>query len=334
MGSVRKRGDGWRAEVRRQGVYRSKEFRTKQGALTWVVETETDIGKSKARANADVQTLGKALDRYAEDCSPGKRGFRWEAIRLVKLYRDLGAAAHKPISEIAPSDIAEWRDKRLTQVSAASVNREWNLLRSVFSIARREWGWVQDNPMRDVTRPVATKARSRRVNVQDLEAIYRAAGFADVGSSPPIGPRIHAHRVVLAFELAIETGMRAGEIRTLEPEQIDLDRGICTLLMTKNGDSRDVPLSMRARELLRLLQRPEGPLLPMSAGVMDATFRKLKRKAGITDLHFHDSRAEAATRLSKKVDVLTLARILGHRDIKSLMTYYRESAEDIAARLG
>jgi len=334
MGSVRKRGDGWRAEVRRQGIYRSKEFRTKQGALTWISEVERDIASLAAHAHGGEKSLGVALDRYSADVSPTKRGARWEAVRLNKLYRDFASVVHKPISEIRASDIADWRDRRLAEVSPASVNREWNLLRSVFSIARREWGWVQDNPMRDVTRPVATKARSRRVNVQDLEAIYRAAGFADVGSSPPIGPRIHAHRVVLAFELAIETGMRAGEIRTLEPEQIDLDRGICTLLMTKNGDSRDVPLSMRARELLRLLQRPEGPLLPMSAGVMDATFRKLKRKAGITDLHFHDSRAEAATRLSKKVDVLTLARILGHRDIKSLMTYYRESAEDIAARLG
>jgi integrase len=149
-----------------------------------------------------------------------------------------------------------------------------------------------------------------------------------------VKPVTHAQRVVLAFELAIETGMRAGEIRTLEPEQIDLERGVCKLLLTKNGDSRDVPLSSRAREIIRLLQRPSGPLLPMTAGVMDATFRKLKRKANILDLHFHDSRAEAATRLAAKVDVLTLARILGHRDIRSLMIYYRESAEDIAKRLG
>jgi integrase len=333
MGSVRKRGDGWRAEVRRQGVYRSKEFRTKQGALTWIGEVERDIA-TVASVHVRLQSFGAALDRYAADVSPSKRGSRWEEVRLRKLYRDFADVAHKPISEIRASDIADWRDRRLAEVSPASVNREWNLLRSVFSIARREWGWLTDNPMRDVTRPVATKARSRRVNVQDLEAIYLAAGFADVGRSPPIGPRIHAHRVVLAFELAIETGMRAGEIRTLDVADIDLDKGIARLTLTKNGDDREVPLSQRARELVRLLQRPEGPLLPMSAGVMDATFRKLKRKAGITDLHFHDSRAEAATRLSKKVDVLTLARILGHRDIKSLMTYYRESAEDIAARLG
>jgi integrase len=147
-------------------------------------------------------------------------------------------------------------------------------------------------------------------------------------------PSNHIQRVALAFELAVESGMRAGELRTLEPDQIDLARGVCTLILTKNGDSREVPLSVRACELLRLLQRDSGPLLPMTAGVMDSTFRRLRKKAGLLDLHFHDSRAEAATRISRKVDVLTLARILGHRDVKSLMTYYRESAEDIAKRLG
>jgi len=326
MGSVRKRGDGWRAEVRRQGVYRSKEFRTKQGALTWIGEVERDIA-TVASVHVRLQSFGAALDRYAADVSPSKRGSRWEEVRLRKLYRDFANVAHKPISEIRASDIADWRDRRLAEVSPASVNREWNLLRSVFSIARREWGWLVDNPMKDVKRPEATRARERRVSASEVQALVVASGYA-------FAPVIHAHRVVLAFELAIETGMRAGEIRTLDVADIDLDKGIARLTMTKNGDDREVPLSQRARELVRLLQRPDGPLLPMSAGVMDATFRKLKRKAGITDLHFHDSRAEAATRLSKKVDVLTLARILGHRDIKSLMTYYRESAEDIAARLG
>jgi integrase len=147
-------------------------------------------------------------------------------------------------------------------------------------------------------------------------------------------PVTQTHRVVLAFELAIETGMRAGEIRTLDAANIDLERGVAKLELTKNGDAREVPLSSRAREIIGILKPQSGALLPMTAGVMDSTFRKLRKRAGILDLHFHDSRAEAATRLSAKVDVLTLARILGHRDVRSLMVYYRESAADIAKRLG
>lgn len=328
MGSVRKRGDSWRAEVRRKGFYRSQEFRTKAGAQAWIAEVEADYRVGRAKVNE--HSLLQALDRYAVECSPTKRGARWEEIRLLKLGRDFDIVGHKPISEIRPSDIAEWRDKRLAAVSPASVNREWNLLRSVFSVARREWGWLDGNPMRDVTRPSNPKARSRRVSDTDISAIHQAAGT----NVYPFARGTHVHRVALAFELAIETGMRAGEIRTLDVANIDLDRGVAKLELTKNGDAREVPLSLRAREIIRILMPASGPLLSMSAGVMDSTFRKLKKKAKLVGLHFHDSRAEAATRLAAKVDVLTLARILGHRDVRSLMIYYRESAADIAKRLG
>lgn len=327
MGSIRKRGKKYRAEVRRKGFYRSQEFRTKAGAEAWVVGVEGEY-LAGSRGDSHQISLAAALDRYSRDVSPGKRGYRWEVVRLIKIRRDFGSSAHLPISEIRAQDIATWRDKRLTQVLPASVHREWNLLRSVFSVARREWGWIKDNPMRDVSRPTPGKPRRRRVTEAEMQAIYRASGMSHDR------PTIHAHRIAIAFELAIETGMRAGEIRTLEPDQINLAKGVVSLTKTKNGDDRDVPLSTRARALLELLRRPEGPLLPMSAGVMDSTFRRLRRKARIDDLHFHDSRAEAATRLSRIVDALTLARILGHRNLKSLMVYYRESAEDIAKRLG
>jgi len=65
----------------------------------------------------------------------------------------------------------------------------------------------------------------------------------------------------------------------------------------------------------------------------DALFRKAVGRAGIQDLHFHDSRHEAITRLSKKMDVLDLARTVGTRDLKTLMTYYERSAADLAKQL-
>lgn len=302
------------------------EFRTKAGAEAWITQTEADYIAGK-RGQPGRHTLNDALMRYKREVSPKKRGHRWEAIRLDKLSRDM-ACRDLRFSDVKAQDIATWRDERLAQVSPASVNREWNLLRSVFSVARREWGWVTTVQMRDVSRPPSTKPRRRRVSKLELDAILRDAEMPN-----DHGILNHIHRVALAFELAIETGMRAGEIRTLTDEQIDLATGVVRLTLTKNGDARDVPLSSRARAILARLVG-SGRLFPMTAGVMDATFRRLRDKAGIDGLHFHDSRAEAATRLSKKVDVLTLARILGHRDLKSLMVYYRESAEDIAKRLG
>jgi integrase len=77
-----------------------------------------------------------------------------------------------------------------------------------------------------------------------------------------------------------------------------------------------------------------GMFFTVSSASLDALFRKARDRLLLEDLHFHDSRAEALTRLARKVDVMTLARISGHKDLRTLMeTYYRESASDIAARL-
>ena len=105
--------------------------------------------------------------------------------------------------------------------------------------------------------------------------------------------------------------------------------------MTKNGTKRAVPLSSRAVALLKLLPEPEegGTLFGVTSRSLDALFRKAKTRAGIEDATFHDARHLAITRLAKKLNVLDLARMVGHRDLKQLQVYYNESAEDMAARL-
>jgi len=69
--------------------------------------------------------------------------------------------------------------------------------------------------------------------------------------------------------------------------------------------------------------------------VASATFQKACRaeKVKIENLHFHDTRHEAITRLAKKLDILDLARMTGHKDLKSLMTYYNATPAEIAAQL-
>ena len=126
--------------------------------------------------------------------------------------------------------------------------------------------------------------------------------------------------------------MRSGEILALEWREVG-DKSV-TLKATKNGDVRRVPMTARAREIIALLPRTERPVFDLDAGSRDALFRRARDAAGITDLHFHDSRAEAIWRLSKRLDVLELARVIGHRDLKSLMFYYDADADELADRLG
>jgi integrase len=95
-----------------------------------------------------------------------------------------------------------------------------------------------------------------------------------------------------------------------------------------------VPLSQRAREILGLLPKDGDTAFQLTPENRDTLFRKARDRAEIVNLTFHDSRAEAIWRLSKKLDVMELARVIGHRDLRSLMIYYNTSADDLADRLG
>jgi integrase len=139
-------------------------------------------------------------------------------------------------------------------------------------------------------------------------------------------------RAFHAFLFSCETAMRAGEVIGLTWDRIDLERRVAHLAHTKNGRPRDVPLSLEAVRLLEALPDLD-PVFGLSSRQLDILFRKSRDKAGVADLTYHDSRHYAITRLSRKLDVLDLARMVGHTDLRMLMTYYNESAESIARRL-
>lgn len=136
------------------------------------------------------------------------------------------------------------------------------------------------------------------------------------------------------FLLAIETAMRAGEICLLEPEWIKDNVVHLPAKVIKTRKKRDVPLSKRAVELLKLLPPPgDDGLVFGTSSSRDALFRKATKSCLIKGLTFHNSRHLAATRLSKKLDILALARMGGWRDLRHLQVYYNESAADMAPRL-
>jgi len=221
-----------------------------------------------------------------------------------------------------------WRDARLKQVKPATAAREMNLMRSVLEVARRDWHWIRANPMQDVRWPKVPKGRKRRLSADEVSSISEAFGVAGALCADTA-----TQRVGLAFLFALETAMRSGEICALMWPHVHLSSQFITLPKTKNGDAREVALSKRATEILRALPKGDGPVFGLDDAMRDALWRKT-RPAAHKDIHFHDTRAEAIWRLSKKLDVLQLARMIGHRDIKSLMIYFDESAADMAKRLG
>lgn len=319
MASYRKLPSGkWRAEVFRQGQRRSKSFASKSAARAWAARQEYEI--ENAEELASMQTLGEVMDRYAREVSANKRGARPEIIRIERIKRDKLAKVR--IGELKPADLADWRDRRLTEVKSSTVKRELEQISAILTRAWREWGLLSFNPLAMVKRPSDGPGRDRRPTPSEIEALRLSAG-EDL--------RHATARTFHAWLFAIETGMRAGEIAGLTWGDIDLERRAARLPQTKNGTARDVPLSTEAVRLLR--QLPSGEVFSLTSPQITALWRKLRDRAGVVDLTFHDSRHEAITRLARKLDVLDLARMVGHRDIRQLRTYYNATAEEIAKRL-
>lgn len=328
MASFRKRGTTWRAEVRTGGVYESATFPSKLLAERWATQLEADIAAGK-RGATPRKTFAELLQRYANEVSVTKRGERWERNRIAFICED--PLSKILIADLSSQDMAAWRDRRLRTASSATVRRDMTLLNHAINISIKEWGWLTNNPMSQIRRPSDGQARDRRITNAELDTICHVAGYRRDQS-----PGTMTSRVAAALLFAIESAMRIGEIVKLTWDRVDIKARAAHLDMTKNGFSRDVALSPEAIRLLQQLPRIEGDsrvFLLSSTASVDVIFRKIKTKAGLEDLHFHDSRHEAITRLSRKLDVLALARMTGHRNIKELMTYYNESASEIAARL-
>lgn len=322
MAGPTKDGKVWRHRVMVDGRRTSGTFSTKAGALAWEAQQRTAPTPAGA---ASTQTCADAFERYELEVSRAKKGARWEALRLDAMTRSaLGPVKLRDLDE---SHIAAWRDTRMKTVQGSTVIRELNLLSSVFTFARKEWKWISKSPTTDVKRPKENPHRSRRISAVEIEAICLVLGWdhAAVGARPTT----KRQRIALMFLFAIETAMRAGEICHLTEKSISgrvahLPASIC-----KNGVARDVPLSPRALELWAMA--PEG--FGVSSASLDAMFRAAREKTGIENLKFHDTRHEAITRLAGKLSVLDLARMVGHTDIRELMTYYNISADDIAGKL-
>jgi len=320
MATYSKRGKSWRAEICRDGIRESGTFKSKTEAVAWATQRELEL----VGAVLPDKTLKHALRRYAAEVAPTHKGERWEVLRLALMER--AGMASRRLATLTPAHLAEWRDTRLQAVSGASVAREMNLLRSVLEVARKEWGWLKVNPITDVRRPASPPSRKRRVTADEIDRLTMGFGLGD-----GLAADTSTNRTGLAFLFAIETAMRAGEITGLAWG--DIAGPVATLPLTKNGDRREVPLSPKARAILAALPVTDAPIFDLNPGTRDMLFRRIRDRCRIVGLHFHDSRSEAIWRLSKKFDVMELARVIGHRDLRSLLLYYRADAAELAARL-
>ena len=343
MASIYKRGPyQWQVLIRRKGFEtQAKVFNTKAEAESWAKVTESEMvrGVFVSQKEAENTTLANALNRYEREVSLEKKGYSKEKDKIDHWRKSsLGALF---LTTIRSSDLSKWRDDRLKRSSPATVNRHLNLLSHVFTVAVQDWGMGGlVNPVPNVRRPKNPLPRERRLLPGELERIMAATDSHSLGD---------------VIRIAIETGMRRGEIAHMKWDHVDLDKKALLVPETKTGDPRRIPLSPEAiRILSEIPRRIDGKVwgydekgLGITRVFQEACKRARKtyeKECGeqcaksdpgfLANLTFHDLRHEATSRFFEKgLNPMQVAAITGHKTLQMLKRYTHLKAEDLAELL-
>ena len=323
MATYRRRNGKWQAIVRNKDIGTiAKTFAKKTTAIRWASEQELRLEEGKfGKLLPEEVTLADLLSRYKDEITPQKRGAPAELRRLNRLLSD--PISQYSVNKLSSRILAQFRDRRLKNGQRA-CQYDLVLIRHCLKVATYEWGLLLErNPVDFVKLPPSPKARERRLLPGEFEDLRHAAGKT---SNPYIWP-------VVVF--AIETAMRRGEILGLRWQDISIENRVARLQKTKNGTSRDVPLSSGALAIL-VQQKAKGAPSPFP--VNDNAFRlawdRLKRRAGLRDLRFHDMRHEAISRFFEQgLNIAEVALISGHKDPRMLFRYTHLKAKDVLKKL-
>lgn len=271
-----------------------------------------------------------ALARYRKDVSVLKKGFAQECYRLDQIAKSF--LGDKIVREITSVDIATYRDERLSTIhprtkrpiSNSTVRLEMSLISNAFDICRIEWGYCDHNPVSNVRKPKPAPGRERRITPREERLILR---YCHAYPNPELGAM---------FQLGLETAMRQGELLKMRWELVNLKSRVVRLPDTKNGTTRDVPLSLKARDILVSLgPKPSGRCFSFTHSGYKSSWRYMIRKLGIEDLHFHDTRHEATSRLFElgTLDMVEIAAITGHKSLSMLKRYTHLRATTLVRKL-
>lgn len=299
-----------------------------------------------------VPTLAAIITRYLSEVSATKKGVASErSIARVWLGTRL---AGRPVDRIRNTDLIDLRDEWLKDKAASTVVRRLAFLSHVFTVLRKDWGWTElANPVQLVRRPAVSDSRERRLFDQ-----IKLRGISDdecpKGELEWIIRETRSPELPTIVVLASESCMRRGEICGILRENVDMVYGVVKLIDTKNGTSREVPLTPKAKEELRLflVGRPlRGRVFTMAPGSVTRAFIRARCRARakyealckqhdrrpvsayFEDLRFHDLRHEATSMLAPIFEIHEMAKISGHIDTRMLLRYYHPRGRDLAFKL-
>ena len=325
MANIRKHNNKWQAQIRRKG-HRSftKSFSYRKDAEAWARTKERELdngGASIDRAKLRTTSLADLLVKYRDTIVSKKRSRRIETYLINSFIRQ--KVAILKLSEVSPKIFADYRDERLKIVKPASVCRELAIYRHAFQVAIDEWHYpIDENPLIKVKKPKVMDSRNRRLLDGELEIL--------------ITDCLNHNQVELmnVIIMAVETGMRRGEILGTRTENYQSNDRTLHIPITKNGFPRTIPVTSKAAQLLDNLDDNNGVVYSLSAEGFKSAWQRLIKRTGMVDLRFHDLRHEAISRFFEMgLSVPEVALISGHRDYRMLQRYTHLKPEQVALKL-
>lgn len=317
MATIRKRGTRWQVQVRRiSSPTLSKSFINRKDAEAWARQTEIKVDRQELPHDPRqlvALSLGELVIRYRDTITPLKRAAKVETIVLNAFLRHPICA--KRLSDLNGIDFTTYRDERLQEVTAISLKRMLSPIQNLFEVAKNDWGLpLKDNPISKLKINCLNNKRERRLREGDLEKLHLAAVKTQ---NPMIWP------IVL---LALETGLRRSEMLSARWLNLDSKNRVLVIPRAKNGHSRTIPLSNAALAVFEARrgtsELTEDRIFPLSANAFRLAWERLRHRAGLDDLHFHDLRHEAISRFFEMgLTYPEVALLSGHRDTRMLFRY-------------
>jgi integrase len=323
MATIRRRNGKYQVQVRINGYTRSKTFPSHDLAKKWATKQELiAFTEPDDRPRYVPVNFSEILAKYWEYARRHHKGASVEQIVIKALMKEHWI--NKPITELCHADIIEFRDRRLRSVKPDTFKRQMNIIRSAARMASENWGWICTMALfQNIKLPKQNERQVRRIT-PEIEARL-LAGAASL-RNPFMKPLII---------LALETGMRRGELLKLRHEDWDVRSGLISIKETKNGKNRVIPASNRARQTLcKLAQNNTHSLIPLSGNAVNLSFQRLKRRTELNWLRFHDLRHEALSRLLEfGLNIAEVKLISGHSELRQLQTYVTVDAENLRRKM-
>ena len=315
MSTIRKLRGKWQTIIRIQGhPVISKTFVSKTDASRWGLLTEGKLRREDAGIiKIKYPKFEDIARRYIEEISVLKKGYQNERSQILMFIKE--AWAVYPINRIMPHTINKWKEDTLKFNSGGSVNRKLDVLSSMYTTFKKEWGYPVDNPVLQIRRPKRAEPRDRRLSDAEIKKLLTG------NRTSPMMKDI--------IQIALETGMRLSEILRADHDRIEGNTLKIPIAKTK---PRVIPLTNKA---LKLLQDAELPF-KITKWQVSKMFRKLCAWYGIKGAVFHDTRRNALTNFMKDkgLNVPETMKIAGHSDPRMLLRIYNNlEAEHVAKKL-